>query len=109
MTGIGALRNAIARGIFRLPRPVVRRLAGPPVVIDGKTLDVEMQLMLRFMRLEGPPVETLPIAKARRQVLSSARLVGGHHPIGAVTERAIDGPDGRIGLRFYTPRDLAGS
>jgi acetyl esterase len=109
MTGIGAIRDAAARGIFRLPRPVLRRLAGPPVVIDGKTLDVEMQLMLRFLRLEGPPVETLPIAKARKQVLSSAHLVGGNHPIGAVTERTIGGPGGPIGLRFYTPRDLAGS
>jgi acetyl esterase len=106
MSGIRDVRNAISRGIFRLPRPVLRRLAGPPVVIDGATLDVEMQLMLRLQRLEGPPVEALPIAKARKQVLSSARLVGGNQPIGAVTERAIDGPGGPVGLRFYTPRDV---
>lgn len=110
MAGIGGVlgdvRNSAARGIFRLPRPVLRRLAGAPVVIDGKTLDVEMQLMLRLMRLEGPPVETLPISKARKQVRSSARLAGGSHPIGAVTERTIDGPGGPIGLRFYTPRGL---
>jgi len=106
MTVIGDVRNAIARGVFRLPRPVLRRLAGPPVVIEGETLDVEMQLMLRLQRLDGPPVETLPIAKARRQILASARLVGGNHPIGAITERTIDGPGGPIGLRFYTPRDV---
>lgn len=109
MIGIGDVRGAIARGFFKLPRPVLQRLAGPPIVIDGKTLDVEMQMMLRLTRLEGPPVETLSIAKARRQVLSSARLVGGSHPIGAVTERTIDGPGGPIGLRFYTPRDVVRS
>jgi acetyl esterase len=104
---IGA-RNSTARSLVRLPRPVIRRLAGPPIVIDAKTLDVEMQLMLRLQRLEGPPPESLPVSQARRQIVSSARLVGGRHPIGAVTERTIDGPGGPIGLRFYTPRGLTG-
>ena len=84
----------------------MRRLAGPPVVVDGKTLDVEMQLLLRLMRLEGPPSESLPISRARRQVVASSRLVGGRPPIGAVTDRSIDGPGGPIGLRFYTPRGI---
>ena len=110
MTGIGGVlggvRNAAARGLFRLPRPVLRRLVGSPVVIDGKTLDVEMQFLRQLIRLEGPPVETLPVSKARKQVRSSARLGGGNQPIGAVTERTIDGPGGPIGLRFYTPRGL---
>ena len=108
--GAGAVgaRHATARSLFRLPRPVLRRLAGPPVVIDGKTLDVEMQLMLRLQRLEGPPPESLPVSQARRQIVASARLVGGRQPIGAVTERTIDGPGGPIGLRFYTPRGLTG-
>src|SRR5205085_9892611 len=100
-------RTAAARGLFRLPRPVLRRLAGSPVVIDGKTLDVEMQMILRLQRLEGPSVEKLPMVKARRQFVSSARLVGGSNPIGAVTDRAIDGPGGPIGLRFYTPRKIS--
>jgi acetyl esterase len=105
---VGA-RTAAARSIFRLPRPVLRRIAGAPIVIDGKTLDPEMQLILRLQRLEGPPVESLPIAKARRNVVASARLVGGDNPIGEVTDRAIDGPGGRIGLRFYTPRGISGT
>ena len=103
----GGARTAVARSIFRLPRPVLRQLAGPPIVIDGKTLDVEMQLILRLQRLEGPQVERLPMAKARRQFVASARLVGGSNPIGAVTDRAIDGPGGPIGLRFYTPREIS--
>lgn len=106
---LGGARNTVARSIFTLPRPVLRRLAGPPVVVDGKTLDVEMQLLLRLQRLEGPPAESLPLAQARRQVVASSRLVGGRHPIGAVTERSIEGPVGPIGLRFYTPRGLTGA
>ncbi len=104
---VSGARRAVARGLFALPRPVLQRLAGKPLVIDGKTLDVEMQLVLRLLALEGPRVETLPITRARRQVVASARLVGGKHPIGAVTERSIDGPAGPIGLRFYTPQEIS--
>lgn len=101
-------RVVTARSIFALPRPVLRRLAGSPVVVDGKTLDTDMQVMLRLQKLEGPPIESLPISKARRQVRSSAHVAGGTQPIGAVTERSIDGPDGPIALRFYTPRGVSG-
>ena len=50
----GTARGVTARSILKLPRPVIRRLAGAPVVIDGKTLDPEMQLLLRLQRIEGP-------------------------------------------------------
>jgi acetyl esterase len=103
------VRRIVARSIFSLPRPVLRRLAGPPVVIDGKTLDVEMQLLLRLARLEGPPAEALPMSQARRQVVASSRVVGGQPTVSAVTDRSIDGPGGPIGLRFYTPRGITGT
>ena len=105
---IGGVMGTTARSLMKLPRPVIRRLAGDPVVIDGRTLDPEMQLLLKLQRLEGPPTETLPIRKARRQVISSSKLVGGKQPIGAVTDRTIDGPGGPMALRFYTPRGLKG-
>lgn len=105
---LGGARAAAARSLFKLPRPVIARLAGDPLVINGRTLDPEMQLMLRLQRIEGPAVETLAITKGRKQVRSSARLVGGAPPIGAVTDRTIDGPGGPLALRFYTPRGLTG-
>lgn len=103
-----AARGVTARSILGLPRPVIRRLAGAPLVIDGKTLDPEMQLLLRLQRIEGPAVETLPIRKGRAQVVSTAKVAGGDLPIGAVTDRTIDGPGGPLTLRFYTPRGLTG-
>jgi acetyl esterase len=104
----GTVRGLTARSILALPKPVVRRLAGAPVVVDGKTLDPEMQLLLRLQRLEGPPIESLPIRKGRTALVSGARTVGGNQPIGAVTDRTIDGPGGPLTLRFYTPRGLTG-
>ncbi len=105
---IGAVRGVAARSLLRLPRPVLARLAGAPVVIDGRTLDPEMQLVLSLQHLEGPAAETVSITRGRRIIESSSRLGGGSQPIGAVTDRTIDGPGGPLTLRFYTPRGLTG-
>nr|MCW2727690.1 alpha/beta hydrolase [Aeromicrobium sp.] len=93
---------------MRMPRPVIARLAGSPVVVDGRTLDPEMQLLLRLQHLEGPAAESVAISRGRKIIVSSSRLAGGNPPIGAVTDRTIDGPGGPLGLRFYTPRGLSG-
>ncbi len=97
-----------AQALFSLPTPVLRRLAGRPVEVDGRRLDPEMQLLLRLARLQGPPVESLAITKGRRMYTDAFRTFGGRQPVGAVTDRTIDGPAGPIGLRFYTPRGLSG-
>lgn len=104
----GTARGLTARSILKLPRPVVRRLAGAPIVVDGASLDPEMQLLLRLQKLEGPAVETMPIRKGRANIVAGAKVVGGTLPIGAVTDRTIDGPGGPLTLRFYTPRGLTG-
>lgn len=105
---IGAARGVTARSLMQLPRPVLARLAGSPIVINGRTLDPEMQLLLKLQRLEGPAAETVAISKGRRIIASSSRLAGGTQPIGAVTDRTIDGLGGPLGLRFYTPRGMSG-
>ncbi|MCL3817569.1 alpha/beta hydrolase [Aeromicrobium wangtongii] len=105
---IGAARGAAARSLLQLPSPVIARLAGAPVVVDGRTLDPEMQLVLRLQRLDGPAVEELSIRQGRRVIVASSQVAGGTQPIGAVTDRTIDGPAGPLGLRFYTPRGLSG-
>jgi acetyl esterase len=79
------------------------------VVVEGKTLDLEMQMLLKLQRLEGRPAEALPIARARRQIVATSQLLAGKQPIGAVTDRTIEGPGGPIGLRFYTPRGIRAS
>jgi acetyl esterase len=106
---VATARGATARSILALPAPVIRRLAGAPVVVDGKTLDPEMQLLLRLQKLEGPAVEMQPIRKGRATIVQGAKVVGGNLPIGAVTDRTIDGPGGPLRLRFYTPRNLTGA
>lgn len=103
-----AAKGTLARSMMKLPKPVIRRLAGKPIVVDGKTLHPEMQLVLKLEKMEGPAVETLPITRGRKQVVASSRLVGDSPPIGAVTDREISGPAGKLNLRFYTPRGMSG-
>jgi len=106
---VAAAKGTAMRSLLKLPKPVIRRLAGKPVVVDGKTLDPEMQLILRLEKLEGPPVECMAVTQGRRQIVSGAKLVGGTPPIGAVTDRSIEGPAGKLDLRFYTPGGLGGA
>ncbi|WP_229051989.1 alpha/beta hydrolase [Aeromicrobium sp. Leaf350] len=108
-TVLGAVRGVSARGVMRLPARVLKAAAGAPVVRDGKQLDHEMQLLLKLARIEGPAVEDVSVTRGRKILRASSQLAGGTLPIGAVTDRFIDGPGGRLGLRFYTPRDLSGA
>ena len=52
------VKGRAVRALFRLPLGVLRVLAGRPVVIDGKTLDPEMQLILKLQNLEGAASST---------------------------------------------------
>ncbi len=105
---LGAVRGVTARSIMQLPRPVLTRMAGSPVIVNGRTLDPEMQLLLKLQHLEGPAAESVAISRGRKIIVSSSQLAGGNQPIGAVTDRTIDGPGGPLPLRFYTPRGLSG-
>lgn len=100
------VEGAALRGLLALPPPLVRLLAGSPIEREGVELDPEMQLILALAKLEGPPIAELPVPKGRVKLEESARMVGGHQPIGSSTDRDIDGPAGSIRLRIYTPRGV---
>ncbi len=95
----------LLKTLLAAPRPVVRALAGRPVRGDGQTLHPEAQLMLRLQRLSGePPVETLPIAEGRVQLLTETAMVGGKQPVGSMAELEVDGAEGPLGARLYVAR-----
>jgi acetyl esterase len=103
--GKGALFNAV----MSLPASVVRRLAGPPVMVDGGTLSPYTQLGLRLQRLARERgAETMPIEQGREAVRRHARLVGGVHPVGRVEERTVAGAEGDLPARLYVPTALLG-
>jgi acetyl esterase len=89
------------RAALRLPDGLQRTLAGRPVVVDGQTLALDTQLMLRLQRLAREPgPETLAtVAEGRQVILRQARVTGGVQPVGSVRDLAVAGRRARL----YTP------
>src|SRR4051812_17889823 len=95
---------------MNLPVRVQLRLVRRPVVIEGQQLSPELQLMLALQRLARiPGVEELPLDRARREIVRQARLVGGRQPIGAIRDLVVDGGDGDLAARLYTPSRRLGA
>ena len=90
--------KAIAlRAALGLPERVQRVLAGRRVTIDGQTLAVDTQLMLRLKRLlREPSTEDLPLEEGRRLLVKHTEISGGRQPIGAVREIPVAGRPARL-------------
>lgn len=63
------METALVRLLLRLPTAVIRFLAGPPVLREGRTLDPQVQLVIRIRKLAGKkgPAES-NVAQARRDL-----------------------------------------
>ena len=107
---IDKVEPAVFRALMGLPAPVMRALAGRPVVVDGQVLDLETQWMLRLQKiLREPAAETLPMPEARTAILRQSKLVGGNQPIGLVRDLRIPGAEEEIPARLYVPRSQVAS
>jgi acetyl esterase len=106
MTALG-IKAAVVRGIFALPAPVRRLLAGPPVRVDGQELALDAQLMIRLKNRSGSDVFTDPVDDARARYDELPRLMGYQSPLPIPTrEVAIPGEHGDIPATLYTPEGL---
>lgn len=90
----------------RLPGPIVQRLAGRPLEIDGYRLDPQLQLLSRAAAKREPPFDDLP--KYRAVTKKAFELLKGT-PRAQVrkTDLAFDGPASRLPIRLYEPRGVA--
>ncbi len=80
-----------------LPEPVQRLLAGRRVTVDGQTLAVDTQLMLRLERVvREPSAEDLPLPEGRRLLVQHTEIAGGHQPVGEVRDLEVAGRPGRL-------------
>ncbi len=99
-------REHLLTAALALPPRVQRRLAGPPVRIEGQTLDPEVQLLLRLQRLaREPSPDHADVARGRRVLDDQAAVMGGEQPVGVVVERQV----GELPARVYLPTSLASS
>ena len=85
------------RAALGLPEPVQRALAGRRLTMDGQTLAVDTQLMLRLERVvREPSAEDLPLDAGRRLLVKHSAIAGGAQPIGAVRDLPIGTRSGRL-------------
>lgn len=85
------------RAALGLPPRVQRLLAGRRVLVDGQTLAVDTQLMLRLERLvREPSTEALPLEDGRRLLARHTELAGGRQRVGAVRDLEAAGRPARL-------------
>ena len=95
---------------LRVPISWVNILAGPPVTVDGRTLDGRTQWLLQLLARSGqPPIEKTSVAEARASYDAfMLEMGGGPVPIGEIVDRIIEShPNekgaGRMRIRIYRP------
>jgi acetyl esterase len=93
-----------------LPPRVQRLLSGKPRVVDGAPLATELQFLLALKKVARvPAAEALPLEEAREELCFQQLLVGGRQPIGALRDLEVDGAEGPLRARLYTPTERLGA
>jgi acetyl esterase len=101
-----AAQAGVVRTLFALPKPVRRAIAGRPVRLDGQTLDLDVQLLLKLMAVQGFALTSGAPEHARAMMRRGLAVTD-------VTSRSVRTRDLRIpgdpvtGARLYTPQGLA--
>ncbi len=104
----GAPGYAALHALLSAPEPLIRRWAGPPVVIDGRQLDPATQLLLVMaergkMRLGDRTVPSRRRAIMRRATALVMPRARGVHAV----DRTIPGPAGALPVRIYRSLEAA--
>jgi acetyl esterase len=94
----------VVRTLCSLPAPLRRAIAGPAVRIDGQTLDLDVQVLLRLMKMQNYSLTASDPAVARAMMNRGNSLAGRATRRVATHDLDIPGP---IPARLYTPRGLA--
>ncbi|MET0593381.1 MAG: alpha/beta hydrolase [Polyangiaceae bacterium] len=99
-----AIGGPVARWLLNIKEPLLRRLAGAPLRNDdGAILDTHLRALITLEAMaRRPPQESLAIAEARAQMLSSVLVV--EEPALELHRVRDEIIDGSIPVRVYTPR-----
>ncbi len=103
-------QSTLIKAAMNLPVRVQRFLNRKPLVLDGQELSPEVQLMLTLKRLARvTAAETMPVPEARVELCRQQLMLGGRQPIGALRELEVDGAEGPLKARLYTPTERTGA
>jgi acetyl esterase len=99
------LQGKAANLAVRMPIAWVNILTGPPVTVDGRTIDGRIQWLLQWLARSGQlAIEQTSVAEGRAGYDAFMLEMGGRPaPIGEMVDRTIAGPAGRMRVRLYRP------
>src|SRR5450631_3932857 len=104
-----SVERGVASKFLSLPRPILRRIVGPPRRSpDGLELDLQLQALLWLIdTLRVPPLSGGDVEEARRSLDHSAPTLDlPPEPGVAAYDRTVQGADGPLRARVYVPRGL---
>jgi acetyl esterase/lipase len=102
MTMKERIQAKIAPQVMKLPDRVLRKLAGDPVVVDGRTLDVRIQLAAA-QSSDGPSIADLEPTAARAVAAESFALTNAKRAAGVATHDLVVGAGNQVPVRIYRP------
>lgn len=99
------IQGKVANLALRMPISWVNILAGPPIGVDGRTLDGRAQWFLKLLSYSGQPaMHTMSVAEAREDYDAFMKMLGGHPaPVSSILDRTLPGPAGPMRIRIYRP------
>jgi len=97
-------QRLVVNAPFHLPLPLQRIVAGKPIVLDGLTLDPQMQIVGRFLDLaqKNPNGRSAATVRAEFDILSVA-VDRADPPMARIVDLTIPGPRGPIPATIYVP------
>ncbi|CAN5396021.1 alpha/beta hydrolase [soil metagenome] len=96
------LQAALGPILASLPEPVLRRLAGKPIVVDGQTLAPDMQLVVKALA-KRPMTAANAVALRKQQSIGAVIANGAPIEVYAVRDLEVDG----LPARHYHPGGVA--
>ena len=97
-----SLQNLILNVLRNTPKPILRKIAGPPFRINGAQLDVNVQILANLAAKAGPVERTTPADY--RQMASAFDALALPDLPGVVTQDfEFQGPAGSLKVRSHTP------
>ncbi|WAJ46291.1 alpha/beta hydrolase [Mycobacterium sp. Aquia_216] len=100
-------KAAVVRGLFALPKPARRLIAGAPLRIDGQELDLDAQLAIRLKNGSGSDVFDGAVEVARAQYDALPELIGYRSPIPiSLQEIVIPAEHADIPATLYAPEGV---